>query len=165
VYKEWFNKIEIPENKLDSYKVIFLYRNPIDVIFSRFVQKDGPYIQHLQNIMCLNNGNIGLGDIIKFGKDLYGLEEFFDNYTIPKKRNYVIHCIKYEKLFSNFELFNKVLNIPDINGLHPIKKERQKKISFINELSIIYKSLMIKMNKQAFIEIIRPIMDDKSNDV
>jgi hypothetical protein len=154
IYNEWFNKEEINENDLCNYKVIFIYRNPVDVIFSRFIQPTGPNIPHLQHIKCINNGNIGLGDIINFKKDLYGLEDFFDNYTIRKDRNYKIYCIKYEDFFTNISLINKILEIPDIPNLYPIKQERKKKYTFVKELIVIYSSLINKMNKMRLIEII-----------
>lgn len=165
VYEEWFNKTEIPEEKLAFYKVIFIYRNPIDVIFSRFIQPQGPNTTHLQHIKCINNGLIGLGDIVNNGKDLYGLEEFYDNYTLPKKRNYHIYSIKYEDFFNNIELFNKVIGIPDIKSLYPNKVERRKRMTYVRELSMIYNRLILKMNLMTFIKIIPPIKDITFNDV
>jgi len=157
VYDEWFNKTEIPEDKLRFYKVIFIYRSPIDVIFSRFIQPQGPNTTHLQHIKCINNGLIGLGDIIKTGRDLYGIEEFYDNYIFPKKkRNYEIICIKYEDFFNNINLFNKILGIPDIKSLYPIKSERQKKKIYIKELLLIYHKLLFKMKQMPFIKVISP---------
>jgi hypothetical protein len=164
VYSEWFNEVEIPENKLNLYKVIFIYRNPIHVIFSRFIQPQGPNITHLQHIKSINNGLIGLGDLLNTGKDLYGLEEFFDNYTIEKKRNYSIYCVKYEDFFNNISIFNKALGIPDIKILYPIKNERRKKLTYLKELTIIYYRLITKMNLMPFIKIISPIKEEMSND-
>lgn len=163
IYSEWFNSVEIPEEKLNLYKVIFIYRNPIDVIFSRFVQSKGPNITHLKNVKCKNNGLIGLGDIINSKQDLYGLEEFYDNYTIPKKRNYQIYCIKYEYFFYNIEVFNKVLGIPNIRSLYPIKAERTKTLTYLKELRAIYYNLIMKMKKMPFIKVINPL-DEISND-
>lgn len=154
IYSEWFNNIEIDADKLNNYKVIFIYRNPIEVIFSRFIQPSGPNVKHLQHIKCINDGNIGLGDIIKFKKDIYGLEDFFDNYTIPKERNYKIYCIKYEDMFSHISLINRTLELPDIPQLYPIKQERKKKYTFTKELLIIYSSLIHKMNNMRYMEII-----------
>lgn len=151
---EWFNNEKIPEDKLKNYKVIFIYRNPIDVIFSRFAQKNGPNINHLKNIMCDNNGNINFYDVIKMKKDLYKIEDFFDNYIIPKNRNYKIVAIKYELFFENICLFNKIMNIPDVKELYPIKQERRKKMINLKELLLIYSSLINKMNSLKFIEII-----------
>ena len=164
VYREWFNKTEIPEDKLKTYKVIFVYRNPIPVIFSRFSFPSGPNVLHLQHIMCKNNGKIYFKDVIASGIDLYGLENFFDNYTIPKKRNYDIICVKYEDFFNNISIFNNVLGIPDIKELYPVKHERVKIFSFVNELITIYNSLMKKMNMMKFIEIIKPLKDEKISD-
>jgi len=160
VYSEWFNKTEIPEDKLKSYKVIFVYRNPIQVIFSRFISPSGPNIPHLQHIKCKNNGKIYFKDIIASGNDLYGLEEFFDNYTIPKKRNYDIICVKYEDFFNNISIFNNALGIPDIKELYPVKCERVKIFTFVNELCIIYNSLIQKMKMMKFIEFVKPLKEE-----
>lgn len=166
-YDEWFNKTEIPEDKLNSYKVLFIYRNPIEVIFSRFALANGPNITHMKHVKCDNNGEIYFGDVIKTGADLYKLEEFFDNYTMPKERNYPIYCIKYENFFYNINIFNKVLGIPDIKSLYPTKFERKKKYTYIKELTNIYYSLFKKMNHMRFIEIIpanlKEIKEDVSN--
>ena len=161
VYNEWFNGVEIPEDKLKNYKIIFMYRHPIQVIFSRFAQTKGPNIAHLQHIKCANNGNINIFDIIRLKKDLYGIEEFFDNYTIPTDRNYEIYSLKYELFWNNISTFNKILGIPDIKDLYPVKQERPKTFSFVKELSFIYNSLINKMNGMNFVEIIKPIENNE----
>lgn len=154
VYNEWFNNVEIPEDKLNNYKVIFIYRNPIQVIFTRFAQRHGPNINHLKNIKCDNNGNINIYDVIKTGRDLYKMEEFFDNYVNNNERNYNIYCIKYELFWNNISIFNKALGIPDIKHLYPERKEKPRQLQFQNELNIIYMRLIFKMNKMRFIEFI-----------
>jgi hypothetical protein len=154
VYSEWFNNIEINEDEIQNYKVIFIYRNPLKVIYSRYINAKGPNIQHLKHIMCDNNGNINLNDVLRTNKDLYKIEEFFDNYTQPKERNYKIYCVKYEQFWDNISLFNKVLDIPDITQLYPKRYENNKKIYNIQRLYSIYFSLINKMNKMKFIEII-----------
>jgi hypothetical protein len=159
IYSEWFNGKEIPKEKLINYKVIFIYRNPIPTIFSRFAQAKGPNINHLKHIKCENNGNINIYDVIRSKRDLYKMEEFFDNYILPKIRNYDIYAIKYELFWDNIELFNKFIGIPDIKELYPVRQERAKKYSFVKELNFIYRSLIIKMNKMKFIEIIKPLKD------
>ena len=164
VYNEWFNGVEIPYEKLDNYKVIFIYRHPIQAIFSRFAQTKGPNIPHLQHIKCANNGNINIYDVIRFRKDLYGIEEFFDNYTIPTDKNYKIYSIKYEAFWSNIRLFNYTIGIPDVKELYPVKQERSKTFTFLNELSSIYSSLISKINKMYFIELIKPIKENAITD-
>jgi hypothetical protein len=154
VYSEWFNRVEIPEDKLNNYKVIFLYRNPLQVIYSRFAQRYGPNVNHLKHIKCDNNGNIHLFDVLKSGKDLYKIEEFFNNYVSSKERNYDIYCLKYELFWNNISLFNKVMGLPDITQLYPEKKERPKQIQFQVQLNKIYTSLLLKMNTMRFIEVI-----------
>jgi len=154
VYSEWFNDIEIDEKEVQNYKVIYIYRNPLKVIYSRCAQKNGPNVEHLKHIMCDNNGNIHLNDVLRTNKDLYKLEEFFDNYTTKTERNYKIYCVKYEQFWDNISLFNKTIGIPDIKQLYPVKKECNKKIYHVNKLYPIYYSLINKMNKMKFIEII-----------
>jgi hypothetical protein len=155
IYKEWFNKTEILPENIKNYKVIFIYRHPIDVIFSRFAQLNGPNIPHLQHIKCENNGNVNIYDVLKYKKDLYGIEHFFDEYTCkPSNKNYPIYAVKYESFWNNIGLFNKIINIPDIKELYPIKQERHKKLAFVKELNLIYSSLIIKMNKMRFMEIL-----------
>jgi len=160
VYLEWFNNVEIPEDKLKNYKVIFIYRNPIQIIFSRFTQAKNPNVPHLQHIKCDNNGNINFGDVIKTGKDLYKIEEFFDNYVVPTNRNYHIYAIKYELFWNNISLFNNIMGIPDIKELYPRRFENPKTFIFVKELNYIYNSLIRKMNKMRFIEIIKPIEEN-----
>lgn len=123
----------------------------------------------MKHVKCDNNGEIYFGDVIKIGTDLYKLEEFFDNYTMPKERNYPIYCIKYEFFFNNINIFNKVLGIQDIKSLYPTKFERKKKYIYIKELTNIYYSLFKKMKYMRFIEIIpanlKEIKEDLSNGV
>lgn len=154
-YSEWFNKTEVPEAELKNIKVIYIYRNPIDVIYSRYVLSNGePHIEHLKHIMCMNDGNVRMSDIINSKKDLYGLEHFFNNYaTVKEERNYKIYCVKYEMFWDNISLFNKLLGVPDIKSLYPVKNERKKRVPFEKELYSIYLRLMNKMNSLKFIEI------------
>jgi hypothetical protein len=164
IYNEWFNGTEIPEEKLKNYKIIFIYRHPIPVIFSRFAQFNGPNIPHLKNIKCINNGNINIYDVVNFKKDFYGIEGFFDNYMMPNDRNYHIYGVKYESFWNNINLFNNVMGIPDIKKLYPIRQEHKKKIAFVNELNFIYSSLINKMNRMKFIEIVKPIKMEEKED-
>jgi len=110
--------------------------------------------------MCDNSGNINFFDVLKSGNDLYKLEEFFDNYTIRKKRNYNIYCVKYEMFWNNISLFNKIMDIPDIKSLYPIKREKAKKLQYITKLRTIYISLIYKMTQKPFIELVRPLLEE-----
>lgn len=160
VYSEWFNGVQIPEEHLENYKVIFIYRHPIQVIYSRFAQTKGPNVTHLKNIKCDNNGNIHIFDVLRTRRDLYKMEEFFDNYTMPSVRNYNIYCVKYELFWDNITLFNRIMGIPDIKALYPVKSERPKKLQFLIQLTTIYNSLIHKMKSMKFIEIIQPIQKE-----
>jgi len=166
-HDEWFNGIDIPENELKNYKVIFIYRNPIKAIYSRFVKNNKPYIKHLQNIKCDNNGFINFFDVIKYHKDLYKLEEFFDNYVVNNiNKNYTVYCIKYENFWNNIKVFNKIIGIPDISTLYPAKQERNSKslIEFDIILAKIYLNLFKKMNSMGFIYIVYPSLNYTNND-
>lgn len=167
VYREWFNDVEIPQENLNNYKVLFVYRNPLRVIYSRYAQRHGPNINHLKHIKCDNGGNIHLFDVLKSGKDLYKMEEFFDNYVSVKDRNYNIYCLKYELFWNNISLFNKVMGIPDIIHLYPEKKENMKQIQFQERLNQIYASLIFKMSTMRFIEFIPKIerKNDENNEI
>ena len=157
VYEEWFNDVEIPENELSNYKVIFIYRNPIEVIYSRFAQRGGPNKPHLKHIKCDNDGDININDVLKNGKDLYEVEDFFNNYTESKNKNYDIYCVKYELFFNNISFFNYALGIPDIKYLYPLKIEKPKKKQprIYNRLMLIYRNLIVKMNRMRFIVLIK----------
>jgi hypothetical protein len=146
VYDEWFNDVKIDKNNLYKYQVIYIYKNPISAIYSRF---ENP--EHLYHIQCDNN--IKISDIIKSQKDLYGINEFFDNYTKKDNRNYNIYCVKYDDFWDNIELFNKTLNIPDNKCLYPIKRETERNYKNIEELKTIYSTLINKMNNMKCIEI------------
>ena len=155
VYKEWFNGVEIPENELCNYKVIYIYRNPLNAIHSRFFNNHGPNFTHLQNIKCINNGYIGLQDLNIQQQDLYQLNEFFHNYTdVNKNRNYKIYCVKYEQFWDNIYFFNKTIDIPDKIELYPIKNERKHNIYRYKFLYNIYKTLILKMVNNHFIELV-----------
>ena len=121
VYHEWFNSVPIPHHEIDKYTVIYIYRNPVDSILSRFYMKD-----HLKHIQCPNE-NTKIKDVLSTQSDLYHLEQFHTHYTKPNQnRNYKIHCIKYENFFDNIAELNRFLKIPDIPALYPVKRERNK---------------------------------------
>lgn len=148
-YAEWFSKTEIPKKDLSSCRVIFIYKNPIKAIYSRFSE------EHLKHIQCKNFSashkkkyTINLKMVADSGLDLYGIEEFFDNYTTPNpNRNYKIYCVKYETLFKNMKSLNSVLGIPNMPRLYPRKRETQRRQLRKKELTKIYSNLISKMRK------------------
>jgi hypothetical protein len=150
---EWFSTHKIKNNKLKNYKVIYLYRNPIDAIYSRFHNSD-----HLYNVGI--DRQITLLNCVEANKDLYKLDQFYDNYVNMKKikkgkkRNYSIICVKYEDFFDNIEEFNKFFNLPNVTELYPIRRETLKEQIYFDELTNIYKPLINKMKKMKFIEIV-----------
>ena len=147
VYSEWFNGVKIPEKDLNKYKVIYLYKNPVKAIYSRFEMPD-----HLVHVQC--DRNIKLRDVINLEKDLYGIEDFYDNYTAKEERNYKIHCVKYEGFWDNIQEFNQTLGIPNNPKLYPIRKETKREENHNHILYRIYDNLINKMNNMNFIEIV-----------
>ena len=160
VRSEWFNDIDIPEDQLKKYKVIFIYRNPIHSIYSSFINTEfkgfiGACREHIINIQASYTGEIHLSDVIKNERDLYGIENFYDNYTTKNiTRNYNIICVKYEDFFEKIGELNKVLEIPDSQRLYPIKKENIRPQYYYSSLLKIYSSLLNKMDKMDSIEVI-----------
>ena len=155
---EHFNLEEIiPPSRVDSFRVIFLYRNPIDVIYSRFINPekveefaiDHSPASHQKNIQC--EGTWSLEEVIEARTDLYQLEQFFDNYTTPDPgRNYTIYAVKYEELFSQLPDLHLTLGIkPPPSRLE--RKERQKEDFYREELEVIYSGLISKMKSLPFI--------------
>lgn len=149
VYYEWFNPTKIPQHKLDRIKVIFIYRNPLDAIYSRF---DNP--EHLRHIQCPDI-NVKLEDVVNTKQDLYKVGEFFDNYTKEDPdRNYQIYCVKYEDFFNNIQEFNRILGIPDRPDFYPKEMVTERDKPYYKELTEIYQPLIDKMNKMPFIKIV-----------
>ncbi len=149
-WHEWFSTIPVNAQELHNYYVIYIYRDPIKAIQSRFTQPE--HLRHIQS-----NPAITLDKVINSKQDLYGIENFFDNYTNPTtKRNYKIYCVKYEDLFTNIEELNRVLGINCTNkAMYPRDKGASNNDSTNNEeLQKIYGNLKRKMDRMKFITII-----------
>jgi len=139
-YIEWFNGIKIPDNELNKYTVIYIYRNPSFSIPSRFTIP-----QHLRHIQT--NSTVTYNDVITTGKDLYNIREFYDNYTKPNKnRNYKIYCVKYEDIFEKQDELSKLLGIGKLNLINESKRKNSDE-----KLDIVYSDLIDEMNNNNFI--------------
>lgn len=137
---EYFNKITIPENELKNYYVLYIYRNPVFSIPSRF-----EIPQHLDNIESDNT--IKLNDVLHTRKDLYKIREFYNNYIKPNEnRNYKIYCVKYEDIFNRQDELSNLLGIGKLNIINTSTRTESN-----NELHIIYSDLIDEMNKNDFI--------------
>ena len=148
-YNEWFSKYEIPISELKNYHVIYIYKNPIKAVYSRFGS------EHLKHIECNCDFDITQDQVADSGEDFYGIEEFFNNYTTPnKERNYKIYCVKYEDFFQNVAKFNEVLGLPDQPKLYPKEIVTKRNYSRYDDFYKIYKGLIERMEKMDFITII-----------
>lgn len=143
---EWFTNMPPPEN--EDPTVIYIYRDPIKAIYSRFESKD-----HLVNIQVFNP-NVKISNILRSKRDLYGIEAFFDNYTLPNhNRNYPIYCVKYEDFFNNVDEFKRVIGLPNDKN-KPEEKITVREYANEAELREIYAPLLQKMNMIPFIKIV-----------
>ena len=146
-YVEWFNGIKIPENMLNDIYVIYLYRDPVKCILSRFDTEE--HLMHIQT-----HPKITVNLVTNKMKDLYGLEHFYNNYTSKnEKRNYKIYCVKYEELFDKQNELSSVLNIGPLNL---VKKETKKDTdnNIVVKLEKIYENLNKKMKENDFITVV-----------
>jgi hypothetical protein len=143
----WFNGVKIPPQEIDDYYVIYIYKNPVKSIQSRFYCPG-----HLKNIQT--NTNLKIRDVVEQRKDLYGIKEFYHNYTTPNKnRNYKIYAVKYEDIFDKQDELSKVLGIGKLNL---VKKEykRNPDAKTLEALQDIYKDILSEMKTKEFITII-----------
>lgn len=148
---EHFNGIKLNESDLNNTKVIYIYKDPVKAIYSRFRDP-----KHLKNIQ-VKNINTTLDDVLDSKEDLYGVEEFFDNWTRPNpNRNYKIICIKYSDIFDKQEELMKTLGItPHEEHVLTMKEtEREYPENELNILYKIYQPLIEKMKTKEFIEIV-----------
>ena len=144
-YKEWFNGKVIPDEKLKDYIVIYIYRNPIFSIESRFIDKNG--VDHLVHIQA--DKNIKFQDVLDTGIDLYKIREFYDNYTIPNaERNYKIYSVKYEDIFDRQDELSNVLGVGKFNLVN-----KSTRVTTNERLSEVYKELIDIMKENEFIMI------------
>ncbi len=147
IYCDWFNGITIPNNELENYYVIFIYRNPSFSIPSRFTDKYGYNMHklHLQHIQI--DDTIKLDDVLSSGKDLYKIREFYNNYIkVNKNRNYKIYCVKYEDIFDKQDELSNLLGIGKLNMVNKSNRKNSNK-----ELDKIYSDLIEEMNQNDFI--------------
>jgi hypothetical protein len=151
-YFEWFNGIPISKEDLEknTYIVIYIYRDPIKAIHSRFWIP-----QHLDHIQTKNTNN--WENVIKEKSDLWGINEFYQNYTTPNKnRNYTIHCLRYDTVFKYIHdgKFNRYFGLSDIDKKYKPKQKETKREYKIEDVKIfdeIYHDLQEKMKEKDWV--------------
>ena len=122
--------------------VIYIYRNPSYSIPSRFLNP--LHLEHIQT-----NKNIKIQDVLNTEKDLYGINEFYNNYTeYNENRNYKIYSVKYEEIFDKQDELSEILGIGKLNLVNKSNRKDSNK-----QLDKIYKDLIDKMNKNNFVVI------------
>ena len=145
-YVEWFNGTPIPEDKLECVTVIYIYKNPIKAIYSRFEN-----VNHLNHIQCKP---CKLADVLASKKDLYGIQNFYQNYTTPNsKRNYKIVCVKYEDIFEKQNELSEYLGIGPLN-LTKQETHRPENMENTKILEDIYKDLLDDMREKPFLHVV-----------
>ena len=146
---EWFSQKPIKEQALKDYYVIYIYRDPVKAILSRFTHP-----AHLSHIQA--NPNTTLPQVLESKQDLYGIKNFFDNYTTPPaiQRNYKIYCVKYEDFFQHIKEFNQTFYIQCDKSQYPVERTNEKPFNIDTiALQDIYSDLREKMAKMPFIKI------------
>ena len=148
---EWFSESPVNPADLPNYYVIYIYRAPVKAILSRFGQAE--HLAHIQT-----NPATTLQDVITRQQDLYGIENFFDNYTTPAiKRNYKIYCVKYEDFFNKLAEFNRVFNIHCSKAQYPAEHTTPKTDPSPADMVVldrIYGRLHHKMQHMPFIKVV-----------
>jgi hypothetical protein len=148
---EWFSQKPIPEQALKHYYVIYIYRDPVKAILSRFTHP-----AHLNHIQA--NPHTTLPQVLATKQDLYGIENFYDNYTVPSpavKRNYKIYCVKYEDFFQHISEFNQTFQIQCDTSQYPVERTTEKPFNIDTiALQDIYCQLREKMRKMPFLKVI-----------
>ena len=130
--------------------VIYIYRDPVAAMCS--VERRFPFSDHLKNIEC-DDTSVTMADIVTSGTDLIGLNQFYRNYTTNcNKRKYPIYCIKYEQLFENINLLNRLFGIYNLPALYPQRVEH-KTSSYPEGLLVAYAELRAEMAHRPFISI------------
>jgi len=119
---ERFSEKEIEIDKLSTFKVIFIYKNPINAIFSRFDS-----VTHLQNIQ---SKEMKYSNIFTKKEDLFGITEYYNTYMNKSERNYIIYCIKYETFFDNTTNFNNVIGIKNHKLSYLTTKEKNVEVNY-----------------------------------
>jgi len=146
---EWFSQKSINEQVLKDYFVIYIYRDPVKAILSRFTHP-----AHLSHIQA--NPNTTLPQVLESKQDLYGIKNFFDNYTTPPaiQRNYNIYCVKYEEFFQHINEFNQTFHIQCDKSQYPVERTTEKPFNIdMITLQDIYSDLRETMVKMPFIKI------------
>ena len=146
---EWFSQIPIKATDLPNYYVLYIYRDPVKAILSRFTHP--AHLAHIQS-----NPAITLPQVLSSKQDLYGITNFFDNYTSPSaNRNYKIYCVKYEDFFYKVSEFNQVFQLPSEKAHYPVEKTTNKPFNIdVITLQEIYAPLNERMRQMPFIKIV-----------
>ena len=131
--KHFINEFKSPRN----VHVIYIYRDPVKAMHS--VERRHDIKAHCKNIECSESNVFGM---CLLNEDVFGLEEFFDNYTMTKRRNYNIVCVKYETLELNMQRLNVALGIIDNPQFYPIFKETPVETPEVK----VFDRLRLKMN-------------------
>ncbi len=147
-----------PRLEQDTTKVLFLYADPVDVVFSSFRRGLAP------------NQSIRLGSkdpsfprnvesLAASGRDLLCLEEHFDAWMSPEARDYEILFVRYERLWDNLDAILQHIGLrADLAEHFPAKRKRNVRKgdspAVIAQLQEIYGPLTEKMQRLRDVELL-----------
>ena len=140
---DMFTDEKVPPECIKNHYVIYLYRNPARVLCTGVFNGEDRE-RHLNNIQSPDTQST-VDDIILYKEDLYGLCDFYKNYTsVNKSFNYKIICVKFEDLFKKKDELSAFLNVGPLN----LKMKSNMYVdSRYKELADIYESLINEMEK------------------
>lgn len=101
----------VSDADIDRYRVIYIYKDPVEAMVSRF---GWGHCQHIQ-------GDCGAGEAqwprldqyAKGGRDRMKLNDHFNAYVHPTaQRNYPVVAVNYHKLWDNLPAFMMALGLP-----------------------------------------------------
>lgn len=154
ITQEQFNGIEVAPEELKNYYVIYIYKNPVKAILSRFCDDPKFNARHLEHVGCRKN--ITIEAVLNESKDLYQIQQFYDNYTKPNpNRNYPVYCVKYEDIFERQAELSQLFDIGPLNLVKRETDHSEGERKYV-KLYAIYADLIQQMAKNDFIFVQKP---------
>lgn len=138
-----FSGEELSEEELNKTTVIYIYKNPVNAVYSRYNK------EHFRRYLRFENS---FDDLVEQKRDVFNLEKFFDAWTDPStERNYKVICVKYDEIFEKEEELCKVLGIGKL-GL--VKRETKREMPHRDIVEKVYEKLNQKIEAMPFIKVV-----------
>jgi len=155
--------VEIPANGIDDFRFVFLFRNPIEAMLSRY------FYGHCKNLKGDCGTDKTFPSYLKYAKesgDRMRLEEHYDNYiTKNSNRQYPIIAINYHRMWDDLEDILDILGLPrDLKSKFPKRAEKRRSTDatigdatveeLVDHFSVKFSSLVKKVKSMPAVMII-----------